>query len=204
LKLALKPILKELGTMKNCTLTELKKIFEVGNSFTYKKLCYESAYFRLQKVVSKVGGYKLEPPRKWNTPFCRIWGTLIRKDDLWLTFPLKYRARGAPGALEMRGWSRILTERDIWNGKLNPGAVLQGWKTPTDFNNARDGNRNGPTRGHSFVFLSYRYNKKKIITGMFIVDQFKVRIYRKNTWGKLFAANFPLFLGKDIGLTIRI
>ena len=100
---------------------------------------------------------------------------------------------------EGRG-TRIYEGPEIFQGALEPGAALQGWRTFQDYINVYNGepvtrDKNGKlSYGHSFYFRDYVRNKSGRITGMWVIDAafYAVRqwaIAVPSDWGYLCATN---------------
>jgi len=145
---------------------EIEHIYQFGTVFS--NTCYEDSYMRISNAALLLGNLVL-PPFQPKKRFCRMWGNLIQKDGLWKKFPEEYRGMGAPGALAMKGWAKIIRKPEIWNGKLLPGAVLQGWEESSYYKMVRKGVKPPRDKGHSFVFISYQYTEGSI-TGMRVAD----------------------------------
>lgn len=133
--------------------------------------CYAVAYDRVNKAVVAVCGNDAKLPKltAFQT-FDRLWGSKNDPKASWLKIEEKYRGTGAAGAMVQLGMGTMVSEDAIWNGKLQPGAVLQTWKKDTDFKKVRDGER-PESIGHSFIFLEYQKNANGDILGMKIADQ---------------------------------
>jgi len=163
------------------------QIYQVGTRLDLD--CYMDSYKRTRAAALQVGGHAL-PPWNPNSRFCRIWGSLIKTDGAWAGFPRAYRGLGAPGALAMAGWSRVIRGPKIWNGELRPGAVLQAWRRPGFYTAVRDGNKPDGLLGHSFVFIGYERSATGIV-GMRVADNgyHGNRIVSVNQWPFLVGAN---------------
>ena len=144
--------------------------------------CHEVSYERVNAALKALYGDDAALPGLHDTLFGRIWGNKNdgentvdppRKPDPkshWFKIEEKYRGKGAAGALVSHGMATMVSEDDIWQGKLKPGAVLQTWKEDSDLERVRDGFE--PEQlGHSFVFLEYARDASGRITGMRIADQ---------------------------------
>ncbi len=70
---------------------------------------------------------------------------------------------GVGGALANGGEADLITNLEVWEGALHPGAALQVWHT-TDQQNLTSGG------GHSQIFLNYTYDSKGVINGMDVFD----------------------------------
>lgn len=151
-------------------------------------LCFRDSYARVRRASRRVASASL-PLWNPNLEFCRLWGSLIRKDGAWTGFPEAYRGLGAPGALASRGWATILDKRKIWAGALKPGAVLQTWLVEADYDRVRQGGK--PRHyGHSFIFLRYVVRGPGIL-GMKVADNgfHGRRTVRPARWGFWVGAN---------------
>lgn len=151
-------------------------------------LCYRDSYRRVRFASRQVSH---RPLSAWNgnSQFCRLWGSLIRNDGVWLTFPEAYRGLGAPGALASIGMGMPVDQQGIWSGWLSPGAVLQTWDTRADYEGVRRGEKTG-VFGHSFVFLRYVWSGFAIV-GMKVADNgYHGRaIVKQSAWGFWTATN---------------
>ncbi len=155
---------------------------------TLHNLCFRDSYARVRRASRRVSNMSM-PAWDQRSEFCRLWGSLIRKDGAWGGFPEEYRGMGAPGALASRGWATILDKDRIWAGALIPGAVLQTWRVVADYHRVKRGEK--PRHyGHSFVFLRY-VKRGGGIFGMKVADNgfHGRRTVRKGTWGYWVGAN---------------
>jgi hypothetical protein len=97
-----------------------------------------------------------------------------------------YRGSGAAGAIVYAGKGEFVHEKDIWEGKLKPGAVIQGWWNRADYDLLRAGEitEGGKKRrlqesdihypaGSSLVFVRYDTDTN---------DRIRVRHYDKTQW----------------------
>jgi len=148
------------------------KVVENYNSSTNKKpggLCYEASYARVKEAGKSIGA--VPPDLDRTSTFGRLWGSHIKPKESWLKLPEEFRGKGAAGAM---AWAKLgtLVEMDgIWRGELKPGAVIQVWKSPGDFERVKKGDEVvDHSWGHSFLFLNYVYSGSSI-TGMAIADQ---------------------------------
>jgi hypothetical protein len=151
--------------------------------------CYMDSYKRISHAAAQNFGRRL-PPWNPNNRFCRIWASLIGRDGKWAQFPQQYRGLGAPGALAMLGWSHIVRGPQIWSGKLLPGAVLQGWRSPGFYRAVKAGNKPLRLLGHSFVFIDYE-RTGNTITGLRVADNgyHGNNVVPRNKWPFLVGAN---------------
>ncbi|MGH1338855.1 MAG: hypothetical protein ACRBFS_22255 [Aureispira sp.] len=134
--------------------------------------CFAIAKGRVQKIWAKVSGGDLYD----NLPPSTVQGLSSRKifNMLWNCVPSKqlpplYNGLGSAGAMAWAGKGDLVTEEEIWAGKLETGAVIQVWKQKSDFELISKG-ENIESYGHSFIFLNYVYEEGKIVR-MRIADQ---------------------------------
>lgn len=94
-----------------------------------------------------------------------------------LDVDLRYRGAGAAGALAYAGLGELLSETDIWDGKLKPGAAVQVWGNKKAYrllrageigkgkNKRRINNMDANFYGTSFVFVRYdsKTNKRMLV-----------------------------------------
>jgi hypothetical protein len=152
--------------------------------------CYAVAFSRIRQSSNEVGG--TIPAWDNKSDFGRLWGSLIRPKKSWLKLPEKYRGKGAAGAVVFKGAGTLVDSVGIWAGKLKPGAVVQTWEDPKDFDRVRDG-KSPLSYGHSFVFLNYTYTGAAI-SGMAIADQGyqNAKPLKKGDYGYWVAANLTI------------
>jgi hypothetical protein len=149
-----------------------EKVVENYNKSTNREpggRCYEIAYSRVKEAAKSLGS--VLPALDKTSTFGRLWGSHIEPKKTWLDLPEEYRGKGAAGAM---AWAKIGTLVDsdgIWRGDLKPGAVIQVWKSPADFDRVKQGDAvvDG-SYGHSFIFLNYSYSGSAI-SGIVIADQ---------------------------------
>lgn len=104
----------------------------------------------------------------------RISGTITSSIDD------RYFGYGVGGTLAKNGYADLVSNEDIWNGKLEEGAHLQYWanKNHQDWNELKKAikdNLNGIKNndfsyGHSVIFKSYIYGREGEIIGMNYYD----------------------------------
>ncbi|MDX2248303.1 MAG: hypothetical protein SF052_16085 [Bacteroidia bacterium] len=74
---------------------------------------------------------------------------------------------GVAGALANKRYAELVTEEEIWEGKLQIGAIVQWWAFPT-FAAAK--NSNFKREGHSGIFRDYSYDQDGNINGLKFFD----------------------------------
>ncbi|WP_223552123.1 hypothetical protein [Aestuariivivens sp. NBU2969] len=91
----------------------------------------------------------------------------------WQTLPIEYRGRGNAGAIAYAGMGALVDSLGIWQGKLNPGAMLQVWRYRLDYEMVVNGtsDKDFDPYGHSFIFMGYVRDEKNKIIGLRIADQ---------------------------------
>ena len=151
-----------------------KKIVEHYSSLPDSKKkpggdCYVVAYERINKVVKAECGKSL-PDLKAFKAFDRLWASKIDPKTSWKKLDEKFRGKGAAGAMSSMGMGDLVAKKEILEGKLKPGAVLQTWKKNSDYTNVKNGDK-PESIGHSFIFLKYVKDSSGKITGMKIADQ---------------------------------
>ena len=149
-----------------------QKIVENYNKTLHKEpggRCYEACYTRVSVAAKQVG--VALPALDHTSDFGRLWGSYIKPKETWLKLSEDYRGKGAAGAMASAGLGALVDSEGIWTGKLKPGAVIQTWKTMSDYERVRDGDAvvDG-SYGHSFIFLNYVYSGSAI-SGLAIADQ---------------------------------
>lgn len=144
-----------------------EKVVENYNSTANKEPgepCYETCYARIKQAGNSAG--VAVPTWSNGNTFGMIWGSLIAQPG-WKDVPDEYKGLGAAGAMAWAGYGTLVDTVGVWRGDLEPGAVIQVWKTAAGYDNVKKGN---PAYGHSFIFLNYVYSGPTI-TGMAIADQ---------------------------------
>jgi len=130
--------------------------------------CTDVSWERVTRAAGDVGVLPLFFFEK-SSDVGRLWYSRIEPKSSWLRLPWLYRGQGAAGALAYAGFGGLVDGTGIWAGKLQPGAVIQAWKTKGDYYRVREGEE-PQSYGHSFIFLNYVHSNTAI-TGMCIADQ---------------------------------
>ncbi|MCP1300355.1 hypothetical protein NK356_14345 [Chryseobacterium sp. S0630] len=104
-------------------------------------------------------------------------GTMLKN------IPDKYFGYGVGGTLSKNGYADLLTNVDIWKGKLEEGAMIQYWNNPNnkDWPRIKEAIKNsiGKNRenwdtdfgaGHSVIFKSYIYGENNKIIALWCYD----------------------------------
>lgn len=164
-----------------------EKLVEMYNGSWDKEpggLCYETCHARVKRAAAAAG--VTLPAWSDNSVFGAMWGSLIAQ-PAWKNVPDWYRGLGAAGAMIWAGQGTFVDTVGVWNGELEPGAVIQVWGTDADYDNVKKGQA---AYGHSFIFLNYVYSGS-VITGMAIADQGYQNgdPLARGDWGVWFGAN---------------
>lgn len=134
--------------------------------------CFAVAKTRVKKVWKEVTGtdlYDNLPPSPLpnitsSKFFNMVWNCNANKN-----IPDAYNGLGSAGAMAWAGKGDLVTEDEIWAGKLEAGAVIQVWAKESDFLLVKEG-KSTESYGHSFIFLEYVY-EDGAISAMKIADQ---------------------------------
>lgn len=152
--------------------------------------CYAVAYSRANGSGTKACG---QFP-KFEKTFKRIWESAVGSDDGWMKLPDNIRGAGPAGALSHAGWGDLVSQTDIWAGKLKPGALIQIWNTDAVAKKVKEGKTLSgypEEYGHAFIFLSYEKANGKFV-GMHIADQgtsWSKQVVAPNEWAWWIASN---------------
>ena len=113
---------------------------------------------------------------KYYTPkqvFDHLYASTSGRHKGWLTLPRKFRGRGNAGAIANAGMGELVNEKEIWSGKLRPGAPMQVWRDKKDYRAVVKGISDPKIDpfGHSFIFLNYVRDSEDKIIGIKMADQ---------------------------------
>jgi hypothetical protein len=148
-------------------------------------LCFKVAKNRVEKAFLEVTGKSIYSwlPKSMATKYLTekqvfdwTWNINTQDNEIWRSIP-NIRAAGSPGAMQMAGLGEIKHTKQVWNGELLPGAVMQCFVYASDFMKVLNGidnpgwGDNLSSYGHSFIFLDYVKNEYNEIEGMRIADQ---------------------------------
>lgn len=105
--------------------------------------------------------------------FNLLYASASEKHKRWRSLPKKYRGKGNAGAIAYAGMGTLVDGSQIWNGQLQPGALVQVWRFKEDYEHVvRGANvKKLDPYGHSFIFISYVRDDNNAITGLKIADQ---------------------------------
>lgn len=103
---------------------------------------------------------------------------LRRRDYLYSgtivnSIPKQYFGYGVGGALALKGYATLVNEEDVWEGKLEEGAMIQYWNgnnLTEIINRIKRRNPNNPQMGHSLVFKAYQTDASGNIIGLKLYD----------------------------------
>ena len=129
--------------------------------------CTAIALKRVRAALVKYCG--AEPGVMAENQFKLLWNSNF-PDKNWAKLPENLRGLGPAGAMKYAKLGTLVSQEDIWAGKLLPGAVIQVWKQKESYEQVKKGQM--PTGiGHSFIFLEYVRDGGGKIIGMKIADQ---------------------------------
>lgn len=105
--------------------------------------------------------------------FNLLYVTASKPNESWQSLPEAYRGKGNAGAITYAGMGTLVDSTGIWNGKLDPGALMQVWRYREDYKEVVKGTdvKKLDPYGHSFIFISYVFDEKGVISGLRIADQ---------------------------------
>lgn len=162
-----------------------KKI--VANYFNSKNKepgghCLTTSKVRFEKAYKDVYGHSFynDLPKsiasKYYSPeqvFDHIYASTQGRHRGWRTLPKEYRAKGNAGAVAYAGMGELVDWSGIWNGKLEPGALMQVWRSREDYKKVIKGTeeKDFDPFGHSFIFLEYVRGEDGKIEAILIADQ---------------------------------
>ena len=150
-------------------------------------------FMRAHKLLNKP--FELAEGKNWDTFNVILQSIPSRMKDI----DQQYRGAGAAGVLVYSGLGSFVSESDIWNGGLKPGAAIQVWGRKKAYDLLRAGviKRGKRTRrlresdtnfyGTSMVFV--RYDHRKPDKRMWVRHFGKTELVRKSEFKKWVAAN---------------
>lgn len=104
----------------------------------------------------------------------------ITSGTISLNIPEKYFGYGVGGLLASKGYADLITNKEVWEGKLEEGAILQYWtnKQHVSWNILKEGVKDSIRKiqnvnfgyGHSVIFKSYLFDEKDVIYGIRYYD----------------------------------
>ncbi len=165
----------EVGKATRCYPTVWKRV----------KQAYEDVNKgKAPEVFNNDGFYNKKDGDRWyptpDSDFAKLFGTNIDRKD-FMNLPYEHRGKGGAGALVHAGLADPVD--DIWDGQLQPGAVLQLWTHKEHYESIRDKGEYHPTAGsnfgHSVIFLYYHRGPNGQITGLSYADQHGVYEMKK-------------------------
>lgn len=144
--------------------------------------CLSVSKGRFEKAYKEVHGHlpyqdlpnsmatKLYTPKQ---VFNLLYATASDTDEGWRSLPVEYRGKGNAGAIAYAGMGTLVDSTGIWNGQLNPGALMQVWRYKEDYKQVVQGAnvKKLDPYGHSFIFIGYVRDENETITGLKIADQ---------------------------------
>jgi len=107
----------------------------------------------------------------WTSAFGRTEDGSIDPDaeNYWKTLPARYRGAGAAGALLYASLAdgALLSSDTGWPDGLQPGAVLQMWKTQSYYDQLRTDDTPAAQLGHSCIFLGYESPNQIVVADQY-------------------------------------
>jgi hypothetical protein len=184
--------------------------FAAADTIEIGKDCFEAAYNRLKHVYEE--NSKQLPKNNDGSDFAYLWSSHIDDATRWKKIDATYRACGPAGALTSSGLATLVNHKQIWEGNLKPGAIVQIWdvwvKNPAPttgsepsgnkangikvFNGIHKAEKIPDYMGHVFIFLNYEKDSAGKITGVRIADQgtkWSPKLVKENTFGLWIGAN---------------
>ena len=146
-----------------------------GHCLSVSKGRFEQAYMEVyghsfyQDLPDSMASKFYTPKQVFNI----LYASASEISEGWWSLPEKYRGKGNAGAIAYAGMGTLVDSSGIWNGQLRPGALMQVWCHKEDYVKVVQGVnvKKLDPYGHSFIFISYVFNKKNEITGLNIADQ---------------------------------
>jgi hypothetical protein len=87
---------------------------------------------------------------------------------------------GVGAALSNKNLGTLVSDADIWQGKLQRGAALQYWQGVKNYSDLVGKLKKGPVGGHSGIFTGYKYDDDGNIKGLLFRDYKGLRVFSKN------------------------
>lgn len=148
------------------TYSEPLKTFNVANVYQNPYgMCFAVSMARVRKAYLDEFGVEVISLNLSGQDYLYS-GTIVNN------IPPAYFGYGVGGRLAMKGHAELVSESEIWEGKLEEGAMIQYWNGTSlsnVFKKIKKRDVNDPQYGHSVVFKSYIKIGNKI-TGMKIYD----------------------------------
>jgi len=146
-----------------------------GHCLSVSKNRFENAYKEVhghlpyQDLPDSMATATYTPKQVFNL----LYVTASKPDESWQTLPKTYRGKGNAGAIAYAGMGTLVDSTGIWNGKLEPGALMQVWRYKEDYKEVVKGTdvKKLDPYGHSFIFISYVFDENGLISGLRIADQ---------------------------------
>ncbi|WP_159020865.1 hypothetical protein [Algibacter sp. L3A6] len=148
------------------TYSEPLKTFDVANVYQNPYgMCFAVSMARVRKAYLDEFGVEVISLNLSGQDYLYS-GTVVNN------IPPTYFGYGVGGTLAMKGYAELVSESEIWEGKLKEGAMIQYWNGTSlskVLKKIKKRDVNDPQYGHSVVFKSYIKIGSKI-TGMKIYD----------------------------------
>lgn len=154
-----------------------EKSFEVANKYKNPKgMCFAISMARVSKAFTDIG---ISNAIKIATSG----DDYIYSGTVSTNIPDKYFGYGVGGALAKNGYADLVTTQEIWEGRLEEGAMLQYWNNPNkkDWKNLKEAVKfsiGKPIQnwhpdfaaGHSVIFKGYIFDDKDNIVALWCYD----------------------------------
>lgn len=161
----------------NYTYNNPEKSFQVANMYQNPKgMCFAISMARVSKAFLNVGISNAIKVATSGDDY-------IYSGTVTNNIPDKYFGYGVGGALTKNGYADLVTTEEIWQGKLEEGAMLQYWNNPNkkDWKNLKEAIKFsiGKSKqnwhpdfaaGHSVIFKGYIFDDKDNIVALWCYD----------------------------------
>lgn len=161
----------------NDTYNHPEKSFAVANKYQDPKgMCFAVSMARVSKAFSDVNINNAIKVATSGDDY-------IYSGTISSNIPDKYLAYGVGGALAKNGYADLVTTQEIWQGRLEEGAMLQYWNNPNkkDWKNLKEAIKfsiGKPKQnwhpdfaaGHSVIFKGYIFDEKDNIVALWCYD----------------------------------
>ena len=159
------------------TFDHPEKSFEVANKYQNPSgMCYAVTMARVAKAFTDMNFYNVLKVAAYGDDY--IYSGTISKN-----IPDKYFGYGVGGALEKKGYADLITTQEIWDGKLEEGAILQYWNNPNkrDWKSLKEAiklsigkkREDWPSDfrgGHSVIFKEYILDDRDNVVALWCYD----------------------------------
>jgi len=174
-----------------------KKSFEMANKYKNPGgMCFAITMSRVSKAFKDL---KISDAIKVDISV----DDYIYSGTISSNIPDKYLGYGVGGAVAKNGYADLISEDEVWSGRLEEGALIQYWNDPdkkgwNEIKKSIKDKLNGINNpnfhaGHSVIFKSYYFDKEDNIIGLWCYDYSGTgRTYAKD------AEYHRIFLGANL------